>query len=1136
MTSHRARAALAGLATLALAAGAPAALAAPTPAEPAAASSMITGTADTVLKPNPAYQGPEFRGWGTSLVWFANATGGYPEDVRRDLFDKVFGPEGLNLNLARYNIGGGNATDVPAYLRPGGAVEGWWNPDYAADDGVTAEYEDREAYAEAWDPDDPEAYNFDADESQRWWLDALAAERDDMVWEAFSNSPPYFLTESGFVSGGIDDGNTEQLAEEDINDFVGYLTEVVDHVEAEHGIDFATLDPFNEPNTDYWATRLGADGWPTTASRQEGAHIGPEVQERVIEALAERLDAPQTETDVAISAMDETNPSRFVTNWNAYGPAARDAVEQLNVHTYGTGDRVVVRDIAKTADKPLWMSEVEGSWDATGHNLTNIENGLGMAGRIVDDMRELEPEAWVFWQPVEDLYNMEKVENSNWGSVLVDFDCDENGDSARRIADGEADPSCAVLTNSKFNTVRNFTHFIEPGDRFVPAGDDNTTAALNASGDGVDLVHVNESDAAATVTVDLSAFGDVSDDANVTPVVTTESPAEDPTANALVEGEPVDAATGTATLTLPAKSVTTLQVSGVSGVAADAAPVVDGARYQLVGEASGKALTSGPDGASVATTIEPAARTRDEASAQTWTAVRLSDGHTNRERLALVDGHGRALGVADDGATRLVPLGGADPAETATDDESLQWIPTTTTGSDWSLVNVANARSLDVDGESSASGAAVGTWTATNRANQLWSVRSTELLGVEVSAVQTLPGAAADLPKTVIPRYAHGPGVPADVSWDVEKVDWGEEGTVTVTGTGTDIFGNSFDDAELTIAIGTFSAVDPVSVTTWAGVSARTVADKLPETVPAQVDRGAERFDTPVTWDDEALTDEVLASPGTVTVEGLAESNDPDAEPLPATATVIVTEPSTANVAPQATAAATFTEPGYYAADTVNGDTGDKAWSNWVSGAKNPQDVLTYDLAARTAVESVTVHFWRDGSHESWAESLRVEIRADGGDWTASPDIEVITDDGSAPVVAVETGGLAADQVRVVLDAQPGTHMVVAEVEIEAVTAGTSDVSTAGRLMLGGVDVAGFTPETTTYQIATGSRHGARGNKLPALSAAPTDQDAQVDVVQAELPGRTAFVTVTATDGSQTEYRVEFEIGNSGKYGRPGGN
>ncbi|MBP2436672.1 hypothetical protein [Microbacterium amylolyticum] len=86
------------------------------------ASALVGGVAlsaqaaDTVrITPNPGYAAEPFDGWGTSLVWFAHATGGYPEDVRQELFDAVFGDDGLRLNLARYNIGGGNATDVPRH-------------------------------------------------------------------------------------------------------------------------------------------------------------------------------------------------------------------------------------------------------------------------------------------------------------------------------------------------------------------------------------------------------------------------------------------------------------------------------------------------------------------------------------------------------------------------------------------------------------------------------------------------------------------------------------------------------------------------------------------------------------------------------------------------------------------------------------------------------------------------------------------------------------------------------------------------------------------------------------------------------------------------------------------------------------
>ncbi|MGO3885829.1 MAG: hypothetical protein ACTJHU_05980, partial [Mycetocola sp.] len=126
-------------------------------------SSRATAAPSHTIKPNPAYAAAPFEGWGTSLVWFANATGQYPDDVRQQLFDAVFGDDGLRLNIARYNIGGGNATDVPDYLRPGGAVPGWWNADAPLSDGegeITTHYADRDRYAAAWDPADDSNFDF----------------------------------------------------------------------------------------------------------------------------------------------------------------------------------------------------------------------------------------------------------------------------------------------------------------------------------------------------------------------------------------------------------------------------------------------------------------------------------------------------------------------------------------------------------------------------------------------------------------------------------------------------------------------------------------------------------------------------------------------------------------------------------------------------------------------------------------------------------------------------------------------------------------------------------------------------------------------------------------------------------------
>ncbi len=684
---------------------------------PIAAPAASAAEADAVLTPNPAVTGPAFDGWGTSLVWMANATGDYPAELRTDLIDTVFGDEGLNLNIARYNIGGGNATDVADYLRPGGAVPGWWNAEAPLSDGqgaISSSYADRDRFLAAWSGDAASDYDFETDAAQLAWVDQI---KDRVTkWEAFSNSPPYFMTESGYVTGGFD-ANAEQIKPAAIGKFATYLKTAAQQVEDAYGISFDTIDPLNEPNTNYWGTTMGGNGQPT-GGRQEGAHVGPARQAEVLTALAAELAEEGTTTDAAVSGPDETNPGRFIEDWNGWSPEAKQVVGQLNVHTYGTGDRLRVRDIAKSADKPLWMSEVEGNWGGNSWNPASIDNGLGIAQHVTADLRELDPSAWVLWQPVEDLYNMEKSEKLNWGSVFIDFDCNENGDSVRRLADGDADPSCKVVTNTKFDTLRNFTHYIEPGDRVVPTNNDQTTSAVKADGSGAVLVHTNASGDAKTVRVDLSRFATIGAGATVTPIVTTESPAGTPSSNALIEGTPVaiDAATKSAVLTVPAKSVTTFVVSGASGVAADAPAVRDGDTFRLVGTQSSKPVA--------ATTGSPAIVLGDAASAdadatQIWTATRLSEGDgTSRDRFALRLADGRTLASDENGSTVLRTL----TDEQAAADASAQWIASSTDGRTFSLLNAARERVLDVAGQSTSVGASVGLWTSNGGTNQTFAV------------------------------------------------------------------------------------------------------------------------------------------------------------------------------------------------------------------------------------------------------------------------------------------------------------------------------------------------------------------------------------------------------------------------------
>ncbi|MEU8244296.1 RICIN domain-containing protein [Actinoplanes missouriensis] len=635
---------------------------------PSAALPARAAAAPVTVAIDPSYQQPAFQGWGTSLAWLAEATGDYPDEIRNRLADMLFGPDGLNLTIARFNIGGGNAPTVRDYLRPGGAVPGFWRapqPYGSAD-------------KDWWNPDDPTHWNLDADPNQRWWVDRIKSRVTR--WEAFANSPPYFQTVSGYVSGGFDP-DTDQIRSDRTADFARYLVSTTEHLERAHGIRFATIDPLNEPNTGYWRTTLGADGRPT-GGRQEGAHAGPALQAQVIQALQQEL--RQSSTTARISAPDETNPGLFLQDWYGYPAAAQSAVSQLNVHTYGTGQRTAARDVAKAEQRPLWMSEVEGSW---GNDFTGMNSGLGMAQRIIDDFRELEPSAWVLWQPIEDADNMVAEGNLQWGSIHVPFDCDAS-DTLR---------TCPIRTNTKYDTIQNFTHYIKPGDRVVKVSDTGTLAAITNGGTGVTAVHSNPATQSRAVTLDLSRFATVSRNATVTPVVTS-------AAGKLVKQPPTRIAGRKATVTVPAESVTTFLITGVSGVAGG--HVSAGHPYTIGGVGSGRNLAVA--GGRVAI------RTTDQASAeQRWTLTAIGDGLSSRARYVVDNvGTGRRMAVRN----------GTVVAETATTtaDEGAQWVLSTTGDGTYTLVSVAARRVLDVPGEATADGTLVGLWQPTSRGNQRW--------------------------------------------------------------------------------------------------------------------------------------------------------------------------------------------------------------------------------------------------------------------------------------------------------------------------------------------------------------------------------------------------------------------------------
>nr|WP_307991459.1 glycoside hydrolase [uncultured Niameybacter sp.] len=453
-----------------------------------------------------------FDGWGTSLVWFGNMIGGWAPENREAISDLLFNEQdGLGLNIVRYNIGGGDAPGHD-HMRPGGEMEG---------------------FATGFDGSGNLKYDWSVDTNQIQMLkDAI--DRGVDITEAFSNTPPYFMTQSGCASGS-NGGWSNNLKDEYYEDFAEYLTEVVKHFKEEEGITFDYLEPLNEPYTNYWKENGG----------QEGCHFDVDKQEEIIQLTNEYL-VKKGLTDTVVAAMDESILDTGLQNFKSFSQDTKDVMEKWNVHTYGGSKRKESKNAAAMESMDLWMSEVDLGGSGS-HNPDSILPALDLAKRITQDMKEIQPTAWCIWQAVENWPNMmPEGENSNWGLILANFE----GEGAGGL-DAEA-----YRTTKKFYSTKQFSKFIRPGAIMLEINDGNTLGFYDKAEDKLVYVYINDDNYNnKEVSFDLKGFN--SQGAQATIYRTTgELDCEEDGTVALEDGGLTDI--------VPKQSITTYVVENVS--------------------------------------------------------------------------------------------------------------------------------------------------------------------------------------------------------------------------------------------------------------------------------------------------------------------------------------------------------------------------------------------------------------------------------------------------------------------------------------------------------------------------------------------------------------------------------------------
>ena len=436
------------------------------------------GTEAEIIRVDPqnisAVNGGVFEGWGTSLCWWANRIG-YSDPLSKLAAEAFCSREnGLGLNILRYNIGGGDDPEHNHITRTDSMIPGYWkNP-----------RTDEESGAYTWE------YDWSQDANQRNVLSScLEAYGEGMIVEAFSNSPPYFMTNSG-CSSGAERAFQDNLRSDAYDAFAQYLADVAEHFRSEWGIVFQSLSPMNEPNTSYWQA---------FSEKQEGCHFDPgESQSRILTATAAKLKEKGLE-DILIAGTDETSIDTQALSLTQLSEEALAILSRVDTHAYsGSGRDFLLRQTLQRG-KNLWMSEVD-SGQTLGKNAGEMGAGLWLAREIMTDLNEMTPSAWILWQVIDNHIcrngylgrkdsGMINPQGGYWGVAVADHD------------------QGRLILTMKYYVFGQFTRYIRPGCRLIRVKGD-TVAAEDPLNHRLVIVAMNAGETRREVQVDLSAFGE----------------------------------------------------------------------------------------------------------------------------------------------------------------------------------------------------------------------------------------------------------------------------------------------------------------------------------------------------------------------------------------------------------------------------------------------------------------------------------------------------------------------------------------------------------------------------------------------------------------------------------------------------
>jgi O-Glycosyl hydrolase family 30 len=463
-----------------------------------------------------------FWGWGTSLAWWAEQMPGFmnQQQIMDDLFTEPganapAGTPGLGLNVLRYNLGASlsSSQESPSCkntMPPGRTVPS---------------LEPRPGKVNAGNDPNQEQVLKEA-------VTLINGTGASPVTEAFANSPPWWLLNSPgqCTSGGS--GGAPDLPAANDTAYARYLYQVVTALEKKTGVYMNTVEPFNEPDSNWW--KLG--------NTQEGSAVPAAQQAGIIQDLTQQPLQP-----TSIAAPDTNTPGQAAQEF-ASGPMAgvRSDLSQVNTHGYDNGTAMMDPNSVQWAQ----LRQAVGTGTVNATSLSMSETGIGktsfttareLSQEVAGSLNNLWPQTWVYWQAVDAQPN----QPGGWGLVSPTAP----GPSAPASSQ-EPPPSLGL----RYWIMDQYSRFIRPGATVFPTtGNEDTLVALNGHGPYKGqyvVVLTNPNSGNETFSVNLAGAGLSA--ATATGYQTTAT-----SGGMKAAANPATVSGGTLTATTPGSSVTT---------------------------------------------------------------------------------------------------------------------------------------------------------------------------------------------------------------------------------------------------------------------------------------------------------------------------------------------------------------------------------------------------------------------------------------------------------------------------------------------------------------------------------------------------------------------------------------------------